>query len=302
MIFGFCTISSVLSLFSLWIFKKTNTAPTKIIVLLAGSYSLLLTNLIMMVFLLIHLNPSVWFVFHFHNLMLKSNIVIASFAFVKIDYMSIFILIAYPLLLFVIFVISQTILLVASICFEDDIDINYINRIQNLISNNPWMRGCEIKIINDEKIDAFAFTTFKINRLKIRKINMIILTNSVLDRVDNDELEVIIAHEYAHTKEFQTIFSNILIFISSLFIFIPIFRATRKLIWTNNEIKADQIALEFVNKPLSLARALFKLFVDVDPISNDGLSSEIQYLGNDKLIINRINILITYAELNNIQL
>ena len=68
-----------------------------------------------------------------------------------------------------------------------DLDIKYNLRIQKLISKSDWLKDCDVKIIEDRKVDAFAFTLFKLSWIKIKKINIIILTTSLMDIVDNDE-------------------------------------------------------------------------------------------------------------------
>ncbi len=303
LIFGFCTILFFVSMISLRKLKNVNAVPASVFLLLAASYSLMATNFIMLIFMIIHLNPSIWFLFHFHDFMSNSHKIIASISFIKIDYMSIFIVISYPILLFFIFILSQSILFLISAGLEENINRKYSKRLQNLIrNNNTWLNDCNIKIIDDTKVDAFAFTLFKLHWMKIKKVDIIILTTSLLDLVTNDELELILAHEYAHTKEFQTIYSNIIVFICSLFFFVPLFNTTRNLIQSTNEIKADEVALELINKPLTLARALFKLFVEIPSINGDISSSTAFLSGNNSLVIHRISLLIKYAEVNDIHL
>ena len=56
------------------------------------------------------------------------------------------------------------------------------------------------------------------------------------------------------------------------------------------EHEADQIAIDLVNKPLALARALFKLFINENPISDNVSESEAITTYNNKFIIKRIKL------------
>jgi Zn-dependent protease with chaperone function len=235
--------------------------------------------------------------------MKKSHLIIFSVSSLQIDYLSIVILVTYPILLFVFFVVSQTFLLVFSHWLEDDVEPEHISRIEKIQNSKSWLNETKIKIINDSDPQAFSFTLFRIGWTYIRFEKVIILTTKLMDLINNDdELEAVVAHEYAHTKEHHSLFSNIFVFVSTLFFFIPLFRMTKKMIWQNSEIKADKHAIELIDNPLSLAKALYRIYlVDQDTrLSNTGATTF--NAGDANIIINRIKIIISYSEKITIQM
>ncbi|MHA2032547.1 MAG: M56 family metallopeptidase [Candidatus Kariarchaeaceae archaeon] len=255
------------------------------------------TNVVALILLCIHMQPKLWFLFHFHNLMNKSHMVLFSFYNINFDYLSLIIIISYPLTLLLFFILSQTFLHIFSHWLDDEIDHYHINRIKNIRSNNQWLRGIDVKIINDPNPDAFSYAIFYAKWFGLKIERVIVLTTSLLNLIHNDdEVEAIIAHEYGHTKGHHTLFSNIFVFINALFFFLPIFKISKNMAWQNNEIKADNHAISLINNPLSLARALFNLYL----VENEWKSSTVGVSSlnsdNKNSIVNRINIIIKYSE------
>ncbi|MCE7733989.1 MAG: M56 family metallopeptidase [Candidatus Heimdallarchaeota archaeon] len=194
---------------------------------------------------------------------------------------------------------SQSILSLISKGLTEPINGKYIKRIEKLISTNSWLKKCRIHVIIDEKPDAMAYSLFRISRLKLKLVNEIIITTALIDLVNDDELEAILAHEYAHIKEYHSIYSNVLTFISSIFFFIPLFKSKKNLIWQKNELKADELAVELIMKPLSLARALVKIYFRDYKLSvkkTKRSSSNPPIPEENSHLLHRVNNLINYAQ------
>lgn len=241
--------------------------------------------------------PQLWFLFHFHSFMKKSHTVLFSLYNIKIDFLSVLIISIYPLLLFFMFVISQSSLFVLSKWRDGDIKESYYYRIDKIILVNQWLEGVKIKLIKDDMADAFSYSLFRLGRFYLKFEKVITLSTALMDRIScEDELEAINAHEYAHTKEHHTLYSNIFVFISTLFFYLPIFKLSKNILWQNSEIKADKCAVELIKNPLPLARALFKLFLLDDPQITSITGTVSLSKGNSHSILERINLLISYSE------
>lgn len=297
LIFIICAISFIVSYVVLYQVKNSPRTPNRFFLIFSALYAFMATNIIVILLLIIHLNSGLWFLFHFHSLMNNSHQIIFTIHHVQVDFLSVLIISLYPIVLFLLFIISQSSLFVLSKWVNENIEISYLSRIEKIVNSNTWLEKVSIKIITENIPDAFAYSLFKIGWTHIKFEKVIILTTSLIDLIsDDDELEAIIAHEYAHTKEHHTLFANLFVFISILFFFVPLFKLSKGILWQNSEIKADKYATSLISDPLPLARALYKLFLltDSNPTSNSGITPLTN--GNGKLIINRINLLIGYSE------
>ncbi|MCE7733770.1 MAG: hypothetical protein GPJ54_02755, partial [Candidatus Heimdallarchaeota archaeon] len=120
---------------------------------------------------------------------------------------------------------------------------------------------------------------------------------SIFEIIDDSELEAILIHEYYHIKEHRSLIFNVIAIFNSMFFFIPKFRIIQQLISNNEELEADRFAIASISNPLSLARALYKIFIV--PSKNLSLNklgnSRLNFSGNN-IFAQRLTQIIQYSD------
>ncbi len=174
-----------------------------------------------------------------------------------------------------------------------------------LIKNKfPWLNNTDLIIINDIRPDAFSFNFIHFDFWNLEFKEIIVLSSGMIELLNDHELEAVLAHEYSHSVNEDSRYSHLLFILSSIIFFDPILRIFKRYMHDNQEYKADLGAVELVQKPKSLARALYKLtaYYNVNPNRNKVLIST-SLIGQDKeLVRKRIKKLISYAKMNNLDL
>ena len=173
------------------------------------------------------------------------------------------------------------------------------------LSEKAKVRRPRIYIVDDVCPNAFTAGTFKGNY-------RLFLTQGLIELLDRDELETVIAHEISHLKRGDTklqtfIYSLALTF--SVFtwwpfslMFVPgILRHGLRELTYINEIEADREAVKLTGKPLKLASALLKIgeFYASSDVGDSllNLSSHLFLhpfeAGNKSLLETRVNLILT---------
>ena len=108
---------------------------------------------------------------------------------------------------------------------------------------------------------------------------------------------MVLAHEFSHTSEHDTRYTHLIYTIATIIFFDPMLKLFKFLIHEKHEYKADLQAVKLINKPKTLANALFKMLKGQLNISKRRISTGIVSC-KKPLIIKRIEKLLEYAELN----
>ena len=115
--------------------------------------------------------------------------------------------------------------------------------------------------------------------------------------MNEHELESIMAHEYSHIIYHDTRYSHLIYTLTSFLFFDPMYKMVVRYMNSKHEIDADMNAVKLVQKPKSLASALFKL-LDFNFVSQRNLYPSFKSK-NTKLMAKRIELLLNYARVNN---
>lgn len=199
-----------------------------------------------------------WFVFHFHGFMSLIDREVVSYGFLEIDLMSILIIsftLFLALLSFVLYQISYQVIYHRMNTIESP---ELLARIDNVRARHDFLAKFDILIIDSPIKTAYSFSIIGMKKFRPGFKHVIVMSEDLGKFMTDDEIEVTLIHEYAHTVQFHTYFSCLPLFICQLFFFIPLFQRIRKLIWESNEMNADLLTLKITNNPSSLATAICK--------------------------------------------
>jgi Zn-dependent protease with chaperone function len=170
----------------------------------------------------------------------------------------------------------------------------------DLKSKYKWLPNeYQVVVIDDPHLDAFTFTLVRKIGLRLKAENWIIVTYGLLEILNEEELEMVLAHEFSHTYEYDTRYAHLIYTIAAIVFFDPMLRLFKYLINDNHEYQADLHAVKLINRPRTLANALFKMLKEQININKRRISTGI-ISGKKPLILKRIEKLLEYAEQNNI--
>jgi len=88
----------------------------------------------------------------------------------------------------------------------------------------------------------------------------VIMSESLLSLLTKDELEAVIAHEFAHVKNSDTMLKSLITAYRTILPLDPIIRMIEAAFHREREIFADETAARATRKPLSLASAILKIY------------------------------------------
>lgn len=88
----------------------------------------------------------------------------------------------------------------------------------------------------------------------------IVLSKGVLDAVDVEELEAIVAHELAHVSRFDSLTNWLTVFLRDVIFFVPVSYWIFNQYTEQKEMAADDLTIELTHKPLAFAQALIKVW------------------------------------------
>jgi Zn-dependent protease with chaperone function len=88
----------------------------------------------------------------------------------------------------------------------------------------------------------------------------VVMSESLLSLLTKDEVEAVMAHEYAHIKNSDTMMKSLITAYRTMLPFDPIIRMVEAAFHREREILADETAARVTRKPLSLASAILKIY------------------------------------------
>jgi Zn-dependent protease with chaperone function len=89
--------------------------------------------------------------------------------------------------------------------------------------------------------------------------SVIVVSKGLTAKLDEDELETVLAHELAHVKNHDTGLNTIIAVYRKVLFFDPFIRLLERAIYSEKEFSADELSARETKKPLSLASALLKI-------------------------------------------
>ncbi len=276
--------------------SRRKISTSKIITLMLIGYSILAFGIIAFLYSLFHTSS-----YSFENLLNYSidNSPLISFkVFDKWGF-------CIDLLTFIAIFVTMTIF-VMSIGFSQ-ISLRYLNKnlnqysdpevAQNIKNRFGWLKSTKILVIETDKPEAFSFTLLKFKfPMKIWIEDWIIISKGLINLMNDNELESVIAHEYSHIMYHDTRYSHLIFTITSFLFFDPVFKLVKRYMSSKHEMDADMNAVRLVKKPRSLARALFKLLDYEFEKRNYGVPSFA--VKEKKIMLKRIKLLLNYANVN----
>lgn len=90
----------------------------------------------------------------------------------------------------------------------------------------------------------------------------IFLSQSARNRLDDEELEAVLAHELAHLKRRDLAMALFATWMRDAFFFLPACRKLWESVLDEREVEADRLAVGLTGRPLALASALLKFGAD----------------------------------------
>lgn len=170
---------------------------------------------------------------------------------------------------------------------------------EKIKSQHPWLKDLNVVVVNLSSPNAFSFSLLKIGFIKIRVEDWIVVTTGIINLLTQDELEVVLAHEYSHIVNHDTRYSHLIFTLKSLLFFDPIYKLVTWYMSSQPEFKADIDAVKLVKKPRALANALFKLTLHSQLLTQK--NKHTCFLGHSKpIIVERIKRLLAYAKAHNL--
>ena len=293
LLIAFFTISLSIE-FPLAIHTKKRATFSRLFTFILLSYGLIATELMLLLSSVTHLH-SIRHI-HVHIMRLFSEKEVTENDAIPFHHLLLFVLGITILLFAIAFLLSQLFLTV----LEKNLERNSNHEIQSkILKKNTWL-PTKYKLIvheNDEA-DAFSFTVIQFKRFKPHIHDVIVLTTKIIELLEDDEIEMVLAHEYSHVSEYDTRYSHLIFTIANIMFFDPVMQIFKRLINYRHETEADLQAVELRQKPKTLARALLKL---IKNLKQPSIFPTTALFGHRKsLVVQRINLLIEYAEEHNL--
>jgi Zn-dependent protease with chaperone function len=109
------------------------------------------------------------------------------------------------------------------------------------------------------KIEAFSFTLLESGgRALVRRRDVILLSDGLIDRLSPDEQEAVVAHELGHIRELDGRYLTFFRTLSRLMRWDPVLAFLADRLTEREELRADLDAVELTRRPRALARALYR--------------------------------------------
>lgn len=118
----------------------------------------------------------------------------------------------------------------------------------------------EVLVVDDVEANAHTMVLARPSLLspKLGR-EVLVIKRPLVEMLDDDELEAVLAHEFAHIEELDTRFRPYFDIIARVYSFDPFLRAMCQYVRRLQEYGADDRAVEVTGKPAALARALVKV-------------------------------------------
>lgn len=118
----------------------------------------------------------------------------------------------------------------------------------------------EVLVVDDVEANAHTMVLARPSLLspKLGR-EVLVIKRPLVEMLDDDELEAVLAHEFAHIEELDTRFRPYFDIIARVYSFDPFLCAMCRYVRRLQEYGADDRAVEVTGKPAALARALVKV-------------------------------------------
>ena len=168
---------------------------------------------------------------------------------------------------------------------------------QNIKNRYKWLKSTQILVLELDNPEAFSLTLLRFKfPMKIWIEDWIVVSKGLINLMNDDELESVIAHEYSHIMYHDTRYSHLIFTLTSFLFFDPVYKFVKRYMNSKHEIDTDMNAVYLVEKPRSLAKALFKL-IDQDVEQRNYVIPSFA-VKDKKIMLKRIKLLLNYANVN----
>ncbi len=134
-------------------------------------------------------------------------------------------------------------------------------RAEALVRRRPLPSADRVLVVRDHDLDAYSFGILRRRPGGwFRVEDVIVLTSGLLDLLSEDEADAVLAHEVAHVQARDDRYLPFFHALSTLMFFDPVLRYIRRRVARHHEFAADLEAAKDTGRPLSLARALLKIY------------------------------------------
>jgi|GEM_PF-2077121 Zn-dependent protease with chaperone function len=118
----------------------------------------------------------------------------------------------------------------------------------------------EVLVVEDAEANAHSMALARPSLLspKLGK-EVLVIKRPLVDVLDDDELEAVLAHEFAHIEELDARFRPYFEVLALVYFFDPVVQVTRRFMRRLQEYGADDRAVEVTGNPKALGRALVKV-------------------------------------------
>lgn len=89
--------------------------------------------------------------------------------------------------------------------------------------------------------------------------SVVVVSKGLVTNLDEDEVETVLAHEFAHLKNHDAALNTIIAVHRRILFFDPFVRVLERAIYSEKEFFADELSARTTKKPLLLASALLKI-------------------------------------------
>lgn len=275
------------------IFFERRVNYSRSVVLILGSYGLVVSEVFIVIYSMAHIHS--WYKFHFHIPSFGDHEYFAQNNPIDIPSILILTLLFTLTIFFLALFFSQISLSIMSSKLRENSSSEVSDKFKAKYS---WLsKDYQIVVTKDSQPDAFTFTLLKLEGIRFKAENWIIITSGLIELLTDDEVEMVLAHEFSHTFEHDTRYAHLIYTIATIVFFDPMLKLFKYLIHEKHEYNADSHAVNLIGKPRTLASALFKMLKEQISISKRSISTGI-ISSKKPLIIRRIEKLLEYAEQN----
>ncbi len=126
--------------------------------------------------------------------------------------------------------------------------------------------GTTLLAVEDGDVDAFSFAVLRRGGPHgLRGEDVIIVTSGLLGILSPDEVDAVVAHEAAHVEARDDRYAPFFHILATLLFFDPVLHVLRRYVGRDHEFAADVASVRRTRRPLSLARALLKVYLAAKP-------------------------------------
>jgi Zn-dependent protease with chaperone function len=163
-----------------------------------------------------------------------------------------------------------------------------------LLRRNAMRPRTRLLVVRDQDADAFSFAVVRFGgRRLLQGEDVIVITSALMGILADDEADAVLAHEAAHVEARDDRYLPFFHVLSTLLFFDPIVRDLKRRVARHHEFAADAESARVTRRPLSLARALLKLYIEGMPEGTASLhATGLSGRGSRAEIVERIEALV----------